>query len=210
MSRKSRVQRLRVSKKFKQFTDGQLMTFGYNVADNLDETLFPSLLVPPKEIGALTDTFTDLLAATIGGGKTKTAAKNKAREALLKALNLNANTVTNGVGNDLELLLGTGYQPVSKNRARTPLAAPAIRALENCGSTQLLLRLARVRNARMYLVQISPDGGGNWLEAIFSKQARRIVLQGLIPGTTYTVRARAIGGSTGSSDWSAPQSHIST
>jgi hypothetical protein len=39
-------------------------------------------------------------------------------------------------------------------------------------------------------------------------QARRIVLTGLTPGVTYAVRVRAIGGSTGFSDWSDPISHM--
>jgi peptidoglycan/xylan/chitin deacetylase (PgdA/CDA1 family) len=41
-------------------------------------------------------------------------------------------------------------------------------------------------------------------------QARRIVISNLVPGTTYLVRARAIGGSTGASNWTAPGSIMST
>ncbi len=37
----------------------------------------------------------------------------------------------------------------------------------------------------------------------------RMVIPDLIPGTTYTLQARAIGGSTGYSDWSDPVSHMS-
>jgi hypothetical protein len=39
-------------------------------------------------------------------------------------------------------------------------------------------------------------------------QARRMVLTNLTPGTTYAVEVRAIGGSTGYSDWSDPVSHM--
>ena len=35
-------------------------------------------------------------------------------------------------------------------------------------------------------------------------QVRRIEVNNLTPGNTYTVQLRAIGGSTGFSDWSAP------
>ena len=41
-------------------------------------------------------------------------------------------------------------------------------------------------------------------------QARKIILTGLTSGTIYNVQARAIGGSTGYSDWSNPSSHIVT
>jgi hypothetical protein len=44
---------------------------------------------------------------------------------------------------------------------------------------------------------------------VFFTQARRIILDNLTPDTTYTVQARAIGGSTGSSDWNDPISHMS-
>jgi hypothetical protein len=40
--------------------------------------------------------------------------------------------------------------------------------------------------------------------------ARKIILTSLTPGTVYNVQARAIGGSTGYSDWSDPSSHIVT
>ena len=39
--------------------------------------------------------------------------------------------------------------------------------------------------------------------------SRSMPLNGLTPGTTNTVQARAIGGSTGSSDWSNPVGHMS-
>jgi hypothetical protein len=59
-------------------------------------------------------------------------------------------------------------------------------------------------------LQLSTDGGKTWVEAGISTQARRIVLKSLVPGTTYTVRARAIGGSTGASSWTNPGSIMST
>jgi len=59
-------------------------------------------------------------------------------------------------------------------------------------------------------VQTSTDGGQTWVEALLSSQARRIVLTNLLPGTTYAVRARAIGGSTGASSWTLPSSIMST
>jgi hypothetical protein len=42
----------------------------------------------------------------------------------------------------------------------------------------------------------------------FSTQARTITLTGLTTGSVVQVRARALGGSTGQSDWSAPSSSI--
>ena len=47
----------------------------------------------------------------------------------------------------------------------------------------------------------SAADGKTWQEGLISTQARRITLTGLTPGTTYRVRVRAIGGSTGCGDW---------
>jgi hypothetical protein len=82
-------------------------------------------------------------------------------------------------------------------------------SLLNNGTTQALLQLLPVRNAKAYQLQISTDGGKTWAEAGISTRAIRIVLPNLLPGSTYTVRARAIGGSTGASAWTATRSIMS-
>jgi hypothetical protein len=140
----------------------------------------------------------------------ETAAKDKAFDTLTEALNGDANIVENVVGTDMELLLSTGYLPVSTNRTSSPLDDTTIVSLLNNGTTQVLLQLAPVVNAKSYQVQTSADGGKTWVEAGISTQARRYVLASLMPGTTYAVRARAIGGSTGASAWTSPSSIMST
>jgi hypothetical protein len=73
-----------------------------------------------------------------------------------------------------------------------------------------LVRLTPVTNARSYQVQTSANGGTAWVEAGTFTAARRIVLDALTPGTVYSVRACAIGGATGASDWSNPSSAMAT
>jgi hypothetical protein len=63
-----------------------------------------------------------------------------------------------------------------------------------------------VANAKSYEVQTK--NGGGWTPAGVFAQTRGIVLPGLTPGQNYSVQARAIGGSTGYSDWSDPVSHM--
>jgi hypothetical protein len=65
-----------------------------------------------------------------------------------------------------------------------------------------------VTNARAYEVQYK--NGGGWLPAGIFTQARRIEINGLTPGSAYTVQVRAIGGSTGYSDWTATQPVFAT
>jgi hypothetical protein len=201
---------LKILRDFYKYPDSELVTFAYNVAANLDPTKFVNLTVSPKDLEALTDDFSTKLAATITGGTVETAAKNKAGDALKTALNDDANIVELVVKTNLELLLSTGYLPASTNRTSSPLADTSITSLANNGTTQVLVRLAPVVNAKSYQVQVSPDGGKTWLEGAISPQARRIVLMNLVPGTTYAVRARAIGGSTGASNWCGSMAIMST
>jgi hypothetical protein len=67
-----------------------------------------------------------------------------------------------------------------------------------------------VDNAKSYQVQTNTNGNGTWLDAGIFTQARRIVLVGLTPGAVCNIRARAIGGSTGYSEWSVPASLMVT
>jgi hypothetical protein len=78
----------------------------------------------------------------------------------------------------------------------------------NDASGQLLVRLQPIANAHPYELQIS-TAPNVWQPAGIYSQARRIAITNLTPGTTYTLRARAIGGN-GSGDWSDPVSHMAT
>lgn len=195
---------------FYKYPAAKLVTFGVNVSANLDPTLFLNLPVDPKTIGTLADDLKTKLAATITGGTVETAAKNNAFNTLTMALDDDANIVEIVVKGDLEMLLGTGYLPASTNHSSSPLDDTAIVSLLNNGSTQLFLQLMPVTNAKAYQIQTSADGGKTWQEAGISSRATRIVLANLTPGTTYQVRARAIGGSTGASKWTNPGSIMCT
>ena len=111
---------------------------------------------------------------------------------------------------NLDVLLTSGFYANSTNRAQSPLDLPSITDVENLATTKLLVRLTPVTNAKSYNVQTNTNGNGAWADAGIFTQARRIVLGNLAPGTTYNVRARAIGGRTGSSDWCAPVSLMAT
>jgi hypothetical protein len=111
---------------------------------------------------------------------------------------------------DLQILLSSGYFPASTNRAQSPLNKPAIALVENVASTQLMVRLNPVSNAKSYHLQLNASGNGGWQDAGIFTQARRIVLASLTPGTTYSIRARAIGGSTGYSEWSDAVARMAT
>ena len=170
---------------------------------------FPTPPVLPADLASLDQAFRDAIAAATGDPQ-DTAAKIKAREALLDALRKDANYVQTEASHDMQTLLSSGYYPASTNHTQSPLDPPVIVDLENLATTQALLRLTPVDNAKAYHVQTNTNGNGTWTEGGIYTQARRIVLAALTPGTTYNVRARAIGGSTGCSDWCKPAPVMAT
>jgi len=53
-------------------------------------------------------------------------------------------------------------------------------------------------------------GDGDWQGGGIHPQARKIVLAGLTPGTTYQIQVRALGGRTGYSNWSMTATKMAT
>jgi hypothetical protein len=51
---------------------------------------------------------------------------------------------------------------------------------------------------------------GQWQHAGTYTYTRNLVVENLIPGTPYNIRARTVGGTTGYSNWSDPVSHMAT
>jgi hypothetical protein len=146
----------------------------------------------------------------LGGSPNLIALRDDAQEALLVGLRKNAAYVQSESLDSLAKMLSSGYQNVPMPSASGPLDAPSILKVVNNGTTQVLLRLTPVANANSYEVQYTTDGGKTWISGGISSQARRIVLTKLIPGTVYTIQARALGGSTGQSLWSTPVSIMAT
>jgi hypothetical protein len=158
-------------------------------------------------LGSLETTFANALAAAAQGGTHLTAVKNAARATLVGALRKLAAYVQSIAGQDLAMLLSSGFLANSTSKTQTPLDTPNIVEIDNGMSTQLIVRLQGVDNARAYEVQVK-NGTGGWVPAGVFTQARGIVVGNLTPGSTYSVQARGVGGSTGYSDWSDPVSHM--
>ena len=82
---------------------------------------------------------------------------------------------------------------------------PMILAIRNIGRGQLGFKLCGSNSRRGYELQYTINGGPP-VSAGFFSSTRNIVVSGLIPGTTYTFQARALGGKHQVSAWSAPVS----
>lgn len=198
----------RVNLGFAGYSDADLDEFTSGVIASLTGNAgFPTPPVALADLGALQTAFDNALAAAAQGGTQLTAAKNAARAVLVTALRKVAAYVQSIASQDVALLLSSGFQANSTARTQTPLATPNIVQIDNGMSTQLVVRLQDVNNARAYEVQVK-NGTGGWLPSGIFTQARGIVVGGLTPGNTYSIQTRGIGGSTGYSDWSDPVSHM--
>ncbi len=197
----------RVSLSFTRLPDAALDEFTREVIDGLTGNVaFPTPSVDLADLGAAKNAFELAMTNAAQGGKLLTAVKNQKRNDLLVLLRQEAAYVQGLAGQDLLMLLSSGFEAASTNHAQLPLGIPAIAAINNAMAGQLAVSLQPVSNARAYEVQYKHGGG--WLPAGTFTQARKIVVPNLTPGTTYAVQARAVGGSTGYSDWSDPVSHM--
>jgi hypothetical protein len=150
--------------------------------------------------------FSLAIAAAEQGGPADRADKNNKRVALIDLLYLLADHVQDLHENDLALLLSSGFEAASTNRAQSPLPKPVITGVKPGNSTVMVLSVGRIVNAVAYEPQyalIGADGlAGAWVDGDASTKSRSIVVAGLVPGRSYQFRVRAVGGSTRFSDWS--------
>jgi len=140
------------------------------------------------------------------GGAQALNARNLALAAVIEGLDALAFFVQTVARFNLPLLLASGFQARSINRGQSKLDTPAITGIDNDSPTELDVHVTSMANAYGYEVQLLI--AGVWTSVKYSQQARTITLTGLTTGTVYQVRVRALGGSTGQSDWSVPSSSI--
>ncbi len=211
----------RVSLAYKTMPAPMVAAFiGWVISCMNGNTAFPNPpvpLAPPAAPNADQDAVVDMtvrmnslltaIANAEGGGTVLTAAKNAALQFALDGLDAIAFYVQTTARYDLPMLLSSGFQAASTNRGQSQLDTPSVTGIDNDISTQLNVHLSPITNAVGYEMQTS-TGTSGWQTAKFSTQARTITLTGLATGTVVQVRARALGGSTGQSDWSAPSSCI--
>src|SRR5882762_1873075 len=141
----------KVSLGFARLSDNDLDNFAQAVIDAITGNLtFPAPPVGPPGLQAFKDNFTTAIAAAQTGGPADTAAKNNARQALLAAYRNLASYVQIQCAGNLELLLSSGFQAQSTNRASSALAKPAGLAIKNSQTGTLVASVGPVKNTSMY------------------------------------------------------------
>jgi hypothetical protein len=107
-------------------------------------------------------------------------------------------------------MLTSGFLPVSANTVPSPLPKPVVENIDNFQSTVVMIRLKAIPTMRTIEARRRVHATGDYQAAGLFTQARKIKQDGLIPGTSYDWQFRAVGSSTGYSDWSDPVTHMAT
>jgi Fibronectin type III domain len=200
---------------FKTQSDQQIATTASAVIKEMTgNTAFPNPPVELKAVQAAVDELSAAMAAQVQGGTAATAVKKNKRETVITLLRKLAHYVHDNCGNDPAVLLSSGFQLATSSRTRYPVAKPSIVSIDFGQSTELILKVSPIANARCYDVQFAPVGANNapgeWKHLGLFTNSRSIIVGNLIPGTTYVFQVRAVGGTNGYSDWSDPVAHMST
>jgi hypothetical protein len=198
----------KVSLSFVELSDAELDNFAQGVIDALTgNATYPTPPVTVANLQAAVDEYTDKMAAAQTGSRADRAARNNSRETLVEMLRKVATYVQMMCNNNPALLLSSGFDMQSTSRVSAELEKPQALRIKNGAAAQLIARVKAVKNANMYEGR-AKAGNGDWLPSIFAGDSRRILFNNLTPGTMYTIQVRALGGSTGHSDWSDPSSHM--
>ena len=203
---------VRVSLAFARESDRQVE----GAANTVLAKLFPvpAFAGPPvtkMELESANAAFTQSLAELVNGGKLATVRKNACRTTVVDSMKKLAYFVQLKCDNDMGLVLESGFSPVSTSRTRLPLPRPAIVRVENGMTGQAVLGTGANSNVRIWQAKyahIAADGSySEWTGAPPATDSRRILVDDLVPGHMVAFRLRAVGGSTGWSDWSDTVNH---
>jgi hypothetical protein len=187
--------------------DNTLITFSRNVHSLLYGIAgFTNIPVTAIALLATIDAFAEAKAAQPHGGKAATALKDERRQELIVMLKTLALYVQEQSDNNLALLLSTGFEAISTNRARYPLSKPSILKITGGMTGESLVTLSTEsisRGCELRVAEIDAENKpGEFRVLPFSTSSRNIPVTALVPGRLYAFQGRNVGGSTTYSDWS--------
>jgi len=202
----------RISLGFAKLADPDLDDFATNIAAKLtaNATLFTGMTANVTALTTAQGNFHTSLAAAKGGGKAATADKNAKRaivENLLRQLAFAVQSISTLSPNDAAKS-GFGVV-VAGAHAPVTVDVPVILDVSNVASTKLGLKIQAPKGFQT--IEIRGQAGTNAPVLLGSfSSTRGMVLENLVPGTLYTLQARAGFGGKRFSDWSDPVAHMCT
>lgn len=161
---------------------------------------------PEPSLAAVKDALDQLevlMIAAAHGDRVAIQQRNSARFRASQLLRQLASFVQMHCGNNLGVLLSSGFVPTKDNKKRIgPLPAPGNVHATYTGKTgEVMLRMKKIRGVRGgYTVEIAESADGPWVE-YRSCSSSRILVQGLVPTEIYWLRVR-VTGTAGPGPWS--------
>jgi hypothetical protein len=193
--------------------DSELDDFATSIVAKMTaNTAYPSPPISMADLSTATTAYSDALALAATGGPQATADKNTARTALLAVLRQEAAYVDTKHGNDMGVLLSSGFHAASTSHAPSAVVKPQIAGIKNGTTGQLLVSVTKVgsvKGVELRYALVTAGTPGAWQSNPMGTKTQNIQINGLTPGQTYTIEARFFGGAAGFSEWSDPQSHMS-
>jgi hypothetical protein len=204
---------LRVSLAFTHDTDTNL----HNRATAVSAGFFgnaaysdPGML--KADFDAANKDFDDAIPIAKAGGPQQTADKNNKREALIALLRQAAAYVQLKHGDDLEVLLSSGFEAIATAHAPAAMTKPHIREIFNGVSGELITRVDAQANVRLFRARFAAIGAGGtpgaYQDGGLHGDSRHISIKNLTPGTLYSIQVQAVAGAEKISDWSDPEQHM--
>jgi hypothetical protein len=203
INQKEHTMKAKVLRNYKRKSDGDLGEFAQNVHDGIVANgSFPTGGI--TAVGFQTDitSFITTAAHAVKGSDTDRANRDNARAALTVDLDALADWTDLTADGDVSIITAFGFEPTATTRSTSVLAVPRINSVINYANTKLKLLVGNVPKAHGFEVQVS-SGTGPWVLQASFPSTRNMILENLVPGTLYNIRVRALGGSTGYSEWSS-------
>lgn len=207
------VPHIRILQSYTNQSDAELIAAAGAVIQGMTgNAVFASPPVDLNVVQAAIDELNSAVASQAQGGTASTAHKNNKRAELIVVLRRLAHYVQDHCEGDVAKVLDAGFTVAMPNRKSTPLDKPVIAGIDFGKTTELVVKVIRVARAKCYEVRQAALGDGGsadeWQNAGLYTNSRTMTITGLTPGTTYAFQVRAIGGSTGATDWSDSVAHI--
>ena len=154
---------MKVSLGFARLQDAELDNFAQSIIDAMTgNAAYPAPPVTMANLHTAKDDLIAKIASARTGGPTDTAAKNNSRQALLGTLRQLAGYVQINCNNDTAVLLSSGFQAQSTNRAQSQLDQPTSLVVKNGVSGQLVASVNPVKNTSMYEGRIKGRPAIGW------------------------------------------------
>ncbi len=196
---------------YTQKSDPELGEFALHVATSL--TGNANFTTPPITGLVLTTQANGFITAvalvTNGGSQANTIDKVNKREALETALDTVATYVELTALNDAAKLVSSGFQLANPSRVPVAPGMTAVLSVTNTASGKLDLELQSADNAWCYIVEFTSAPGGLSKLATFTS-AKDVVLEGLTPGTMYSIRVQVMGSGNQVTEWCDAVQHMAT